>query len=307
MKKGKRLNTSSSEKKLEAAWDKFMIPLIVTVIGGLIVTVWGGLVLNSIIQKDNASNGELVDNTVSEETEKLLASIQKLSIGSSKDWVDDRLGPPYAENLIEITENERAWPHTEESSKVGEILECVYIFDVASVKIYFDTSENSCRAFFVTLMENTFGVDILIPEAYSTFVSNMSLGEFTFSDIWDGEWPLNIYGYASNGVGRVFYGEQYYFAGGGNYQDFYFAVLDYGMLNSISEFDRFISEVQCDIVPGLDSDNGRSVLSSSSLLVEQRSRLYPNTYGISVLNRDLTFSLFSSYTGFDSASFRKHY
>lgn len=307
MKSGKHLNISISESNLKAALDKLVIPLIV----GLFVTILGGLVLNSITQEAAAPNDAASDATVSndisvsEEMKEILTSIQKLSIGSSKYWVDDKLGPPYAENIVEITENGRVWPHTDESSKVGEILECIYIFDIVSVKMYFDTAENSCKAFFVTLMENTCGIDVDIPGAYSFFVSDKPLGKFTFSDIGSGYEPNNIYGYASNGVGRVFYGEQYYFAGSGNYQNFYFAVLDYGEINSLSEFDHFVSTIQHDINSVSNLGNGKSALSSSDFLVEQRHTLYVNTYGISVLNTELTFSLFSTYIGFDSASFRK--
>lgn len=353
MAKGRRLDTTGSKNREKAAWDKFIIPLIVTIVGGLVVTIVGGLILNSITHEsvdptssskdiiagdhvsnniaasdgdefgnnitldDSSHNGTIEgvtpngagtspeDTDISEEMKEVLVSIQKLSTGSSKDWVDNRLGPPFASNIVEITENSRAYPDTDENSITGEILECVYLFDIVSVKIYFDIPDNSCKAFFVTLMEDTLDFDIVMPEAYSVFVSNKPLGEFTFSDIWDGEWPLNVDGYASNGVGRLFYGEQYYFAGGGNYQDFYFAVLDYGALNSFSEFNWFISEVQCDIVPGPGSSNGENVLSSSELLLEQRYKLYPNTYGISRLNVELTFSLFSSYSAFDSAALRK--
>lgn len=307
MAKGKRLDTSDTGKKLKAVWDNFMTPIIV----GLIVTIVGGLMLGSITRKEGPPDETALVDTPSEdislpeEMKEILESIRKLSIGSSKDWVDDKLGPPYAENIVEITKNGIVWPHTDESDITSEILECVYMFDILSIITYFDTEKNSCQAFFVTLMKDISGIDIVMPEAYSFCVSDKPLGAFTFSDIWNGEEPLNIYGYASNGVGRVFYGEQYYFAGSGNYKDFYFAVLDYGMLNSLSAFHQFISEVQCDIVPGPSLDNGESVLSSSDLLAEQRYKLCPNTYGISALNRDLTFSLFSSYTGFDSASFRK--
>ena len=151
-------------------------------------------------------------------------------------------------------------------------------------------------------MKDATDVDIILPEAYSIFVSNKSLGKFAFADIYGT--PVNVNGYVSNGVARAFYGEQYYFVGGGNYNDFYFAVLDYGKLNSLSEFSGFLSEVQFDLSLVPDSNNGENALSSSDLLVEQRYKLCPNTYGISHLNKDLTFSLFSLYLGFDSASFR---
>ncbi len=238
------------------------------------------------------------------ENKEILASIQKISIGVSRDWVNNKLGSPYAQNIVKITENGRDRDDTSERGKVSEILECTYIFDIVSVIAYFDISDNSCKAFFVTLMENDEDIDIILPEAYGFFVSDKPLGKFSFADIWGD--PLNIYGYVSNSVARAFYGEQYYYMGGGNYNDFYFAVLDYGMLNSRSEeFIDFLSEVQpaTEIVFG--SNNGEDVLSSLDLLVEQRSMVCPNTYGISTLNKDLTFSLFSSYLGFDSTSFRK--
>lgn len=243
------------------------------------------------------------DIPVSEEMKEILASIQKISIGSSKDWVDEKLGSPYASNTVKVTKSDRAWHDTDENSIVGELLECVYMFDIVSVKMYFDPSDNSCKAFFVTLMEDVLGADIVIPEAYSSFTTKRPLGEFSFTDIGDD--PFTVDGYVSNGVGRVFYGEQYYFMGSGNYQDFYFAILDYGMLNSLAKFDGFLESIQCDIIRGYG--NGASTLSSSDMLVQQRSTLYPNTYGISVLNGDLTFSLLSSYVGFDSAAFRGPY
>lgn len=239
------------------------------------------------------------DIPISEEMKEILESIQKISIGSSKDWIDDKLGPPYSESVVEITKDGRVWPDTDESSIIGEVLESVYIFDVVSVIAYFDMDENSCEAFFVTLMKDISGIEVVMPEAYSFCVSGKPLGEFTFSDIWNGWEPLYVDGYATNGVGRVFYGEQYYFAGGGNYQDFYFASLDYGLLDSLSEFDFLVSSAYFDIIEYNNSGN------LSDTLTKLRCDLYPNTYGISTLNPSLTFSLFSHYMGFDSASFRK--
>ena len=330
MSNGKRLVKSPFKEKLKAAWkhlfnvNKFWGLFIVTVSA----TVVGGIILNNISNTpdsttngyDDISTNDTIpsnaipsnmpnyatangtapkDIPISEEMKEILASIQKLSIGSTKDWVDDRLGPPYSENGGEITENSRVWPHTDESSIIGSVLESVYIFDVVSVIAYFDMDENSCEAFFVTLMEDISGIDIVMPEAYSFCVSGKPLGEFTFSDVWDGWEPQYIDGYTSNGVGRVFYGEQYYFAGSGNYHDFYFASLDYGLLDSLSEFDSLVSSAYFDIFEYNDSGN------LSEILSKLRCDLYPNTYGISTLSPDLTFSLFGTYMGFDSVSFRK--
>lgn len=254
---------------------------------------------------DVTSNGTMPRGTdpqiisVSEEMEEALANIRKLATGTTKDWVDDKLGYPFASNTIKVTETGRVWPHTDENSITGELLECIYIiFDAISVRAYFDIPDNSCKAFFVTLMEDTLDFDIVMPEVYLPFVSDKPLGEFTFSEI-DGE-PLELYGYVSQGVARVFYGEQYYYAGSGNYKDFYFTILDYGMLNSLPDFIWFLSNIQLDIYPS----NGATGYSSSELLTQERDKLYPNTYGISTLNYELTFDLISSYGGFDSLPLR---
>lgn len=239
--------------------------------------------------------------SITEEMKEILASIQKISIGTSKEWIDNKLGSPYASTVVKVTNNGRVQFDTDgESSEENELLECVYMFDIVSVIAYYDITENSCKAFFVTLMKDVSGIDIIMPEAYSFITSNKPLGEFAFTDIYGD--PINAYGYASNGSARSFYGEQSYYMGGGNYQEFYFAILDYGMLNSRGDFYDFMYESQFDILPMNNKDNYRP----SDLLIQQRSKLYPNTYGISALNYNLTFDLFGSYLGFDSVSFRKN-
>lgn len=130
------------------------------------------------------------------------------------------------------------------------------------MKVYFDILNHSCKAFFVTLMEDVLGVDFDIPEVYSSFVSKKVLGKFSFSEIlWE---PINVNEYVSQGVGRAFYGEQYYFAGSGNYQEFYFAILDYGMLDSYKEFGRFLSLIQSDI--RLSDDNKTVIIHQTCCL-----------------------------------------
>lgn len=248
--------------------------------------------------------------SATDEFEKTLEAIQKLSIGSYRDWVDKELGSPYAANIVEVTEKGRIryfdknmidvdGEQIVEDDIVDKLLECVYILnDIITVTIYFDTPNESCRAFFVTLLKDTLDINIVIPETYSSLVSDKLLGEFAFTDIC-GE-PSSVYGYVSQGVGRAFYGEEYYFAGNGNYQNFYFAVLDYGMVSSIAEFDSFLSIIQFDIAPMNDTGG----LPASKLLTYQRYKFYPNTYGISSLNSHQTFSLLGAYTGFDSLLLR---
>lgn len=252
-----------------------------------------------------------IDIAISEDMEEILAAIPKLSVGSSKEWVDKKLGPPFATNIVKVTEKGRIRYNNEEiidvdgntvseDDIVDELLECVYLLDdIISATLYFDSSDKSCEAFFVTLLKDTLDFDIVMPEIYSSFVSDKPLGEFAFTEIV-GE-PDNVYGYVSQGVGRAFYGEQHYFMGWGNYQDFYFAVLDYGMLSSYIEFGGFLSMVQTEISPLNDSTN---IYHSSDLLIQQRDALYPNTYGISTLGCKITFSLLGTYVAFDSLPLR---
>lgn len=251
------------------------------------------------------SNGTLpkgttpIDTTLTEEKREQLAAIKKLSIGVSKDWVESNLGTPFVANIIEVTKDGRAWPHIDKSNIVGEVLEYIYIFEDVSIKIYFDVPGNSCKAFFVTILKDVKGIDIVMPDIYAPFVSNKPLGEFAYTEI-SGE-PGLVYGYSSQGVARTFYGESYYYTASGNYQTFYFSTLDYGMLNSLSDFVLFISLIQHEIGPSNDVYG----LPSSELLCQQRDKFYPNTYGISVLNDYLTFELFGSYAGFDSVPLRR--
>lgn len=262
------------------------------------------------ILNDAISNGTMPKGTIptiipiTEEMTALLSSIQQLSIGCSKDWVNNKFGTPYSETKVSVTEDGILWPNADVSSKTGEILECTYIFEafdalnIILVQVYFDVPGNSCKAFFVTLLEDTLGIDVVMPEVYSSLISNKSLGEFAYSEIHG--IPDYVYGFTGQGVARTFYGEKYYFAASGNYQNFYFANLDYGMLRSLSEFVRFLSIIQFDINPQTDLVG----LPPSDLLLYQRDKFYPNTFGISALNEHLTFSLLSSYSGFDSLPLR---
>lgn len=250
----------------------------------------------------NPANGTMPKGTVPisitlpNDMQEKLASIQKITIGSSKEWIDDKLGPSYAEEVMNIKDDKLMYITDDESSKTGEILVCAYnVSDIIMVQAYFDISDNSCLAFFITLLDDISDVDIMMPKFYSSLVSDKSLGEFAFSEL--GEGIVSTYGFTGQGVARTFYGEEHYFGANGNYQTFYFAVLDYGMLNSQADFTRFLSIIQFNIGP---MDN---TLPLPEVLNSEREKFYPNTYGISTLNSNLTFELLSHYYWFDSMSF----
>lgn len=233
--------------------------------------------------------------TLPNDIQEKLVSIQKLSIGSSKKWIDDKLGPPYAEAVMDFNDDGLIRYSDDKTSKTGELLVCAYnISDIIVVQACFDISDNSCLAYFVTLLDDISGVDIKMPKFYSSLVSDKSLGEFAFSEL--GENITSTYGYAGQGVGRTFYGEEYYFAADGNYNTFYFAVLDYGMLDSHADFIHFLSIIQFNIGPHDET------LPLPEVLNSKREEFYPNTYGISTLNSALTFDLLSDYYWFDTLS-----
>lgn len=231
-------------------------------------------------------------------TEEKLSFIQELTIGNSKKWIDNKLGPAFAEATLPIKDS-RLLNSVDKDEKNSEILACVYnISDIAIVQVYFDTTNQSCQAFFVTLRQDISDIEIGLPKAYSSLVSNKTLGEFPFSEIPESQ--LYTYGFAGQGVSRTFYGEEHYLGAMGNYQHFYFAVLDYGALNSLSDFILFVSRIQHDIAPAIDSSE--IILPKS--LSSQRYKFYPNTYGISTLGNYLTFDLLTDYYWFDSYSLR---
>ena len=231
--------------------------------------------------------------TITDEIREKLAYIQKLSIGSSKKWIDDKLGAPYAEEMMDIKSDGLMQGYDDETNKTGEILVCLYyIPDIVTVQVFFDPSDDSCQAFFVTLLNDISDIDIKLPLFYAPLVSDKSLGEFAFSEIGDS--LVSTYGYAGQGIGRTFYGEEYRFGAHGNYQDFYFAVLDYGMLDSRGSFSGFLSIIQFIIGPAHDSVPLPEALDSNW------AKFYPNTYGISVLNNRLTFDLLGNYYWFDN-------
>lgn len=261
-----------------------------------------------IIGNENTFNYE---SSVLGEDIKKIAFVSKISIGCNKNWVDEKFGVPFSINTINVTNIGRVnydkngniydkhHKVIEEDAIINTYLECIYFLDdILVMTIYYDSSNNLCKAFFITLLNGASVIDNIIPEVYSSLVSGKTIGEFTFTDIERN--PDYIFGYVGQGVGRAFYGEKFYFGSSGNYQDFYFAILDYGMLSPRADFYNFLSNAMFEF----DIYLGVKDIPSSYLLSHQRSILHPNTYGISCLDDEITFDLLSSYQAFDSLPLR---
>lgn len=257
------------------------------------------------------SNGTMAKGTkpttipLPDGTEEKISSLQELSIGNSRKWIEEKLGVPYAEKTMQIKDNKLLLPGEEPTNKTGDILVCVYnISYIAAVQVYYDISDNSCQGFFVTLLQDISDIEIALPNLYSSLVSGKTLGEFPFSDI--GDIPVYTYGFSSFGDARTFYGEEHYFGAFSNYRTLYFAVLDYGMLSSREDFILFMSDIQEDIPPAIEAIDSVEAITSPlpDKLGFQRVKFYPNTYGISILDSHLTFDLITNYLWFDSLSLR---
>ena len=261
--------------KVKVDWKQIQnspwISLLITpVIATLIATAITTLTSHHILQQ--------------QQTESLLDNVQNLYIGSSKEWLDSKLGP------ATFSDDSRGY------------LECAYVTDAAILRVFYDTSTNSCQAFFVTLPPSK-SHKLRMPNAYSDVVSGKALGDYSYHEIFGT--PLSVWGYVSQGTARALYGEEYYYTSAGNYYSFYFLTLDYGFLDSVQdnissmmltsafEDSKIDDEVCIDLI-----------VDGYSSVVKDRYTSAPNTYGISSLPSDETISLISDYTTFDSLQLR---
>ena len=217
---------------------------------------------------------------------ELIKSIQNLYIGSHKGWIDSKLGFPTFTNQAE------------------DFLECVYVTDIATVRVYYDYTVNACQAFFVTALSKKLFDAIELPPQYSWIVSKKRLGKFSFYEI---EYvPFSYFGFVSQGVGRALYGELYDYSSRGNYYEFYFLILDYGIMKSFEDFERnLIDSIRYDDSKD-DKEHIGYAYDEYFQRITSRDIFYPNTYGISGINIDkkIIIDAITSYQSFDSLQLR---
>lgn len=192
----------------------------------------------------------------------------RITIGQNKESIEERIGKAYYQQ-----------------TNTNNISEYIYIINDVVLRIYY--KDNQLISYFVTLRNN---VEIGFPEQYSYLVNDKGLGNFTFYEI-EGA-PSCVESYVSNGVGHSFYAEKYYFGAGGNYYDFYFLQLDYGIDNTeyISDKNIFYDEE----IDKIKLENFDYVL------MRDRKKSYPNTFGISLPEySDEVYEMISYYGNFD--------
>lgn len=259
---GKRLKESPASK----IFSTIILPTIIATIAATAITnIFGSQIASRIARKN------------------LLNSIQNLYIGSSKEWIDSKLGQATFTHAI----NE-------------DYYECVYAVDVAIVRIFYDTDASSCQAFFVTSYNLKPLEKILFPKQYSKVVAGKPLGEFSFHDIESS--PNMVYGFTSTGPGRAFYGEEYsfYHSVGVGY-NFYFFIMDYGTMESLA---KFVAELDNSAsVEYIDDEVSWEQVMGPCVI--NRKAFFPNTYGVSnIHDTQDAYWWFSDYHSFDSLQLR---
>lgn len=258
-------------KSLFSRWSKsmFCITVTATVIATLVSTFVSYLISTKFEEQ--------------RQEQKILDSIHNICIGSSKDWIDNYLGPSAF------------------STQVDDYLQCVYLTDLASVRVFYNVPGNKCCAFFVTRMNQNTKCKLYMPSSYSYATGGKPLGDYSYYEISGS--PTCVFGYCSQGVARALYGELYYYMGGGNYYDFYFLSFDYGEYQSVNSLWKSIELVGNKVI---DDEVGPQSYSKDlgTQLIADRQTVCPNTFGISDIPSDVMIELIASYREFDSLNFR---
>lgn len=224
------------------------------------------------------------------ERTQLLNNLKLLSTGCDKDWMDDVFGKPIFTNSD------------------GTTKEYVYITDIALIRSFFDLKDNSCKMFFLTKTTDE-------PLPFTSLLTNIfyntglkpTLGTLTYDQIKNGNlYIFDLIGYFTNGSGRSFYGEGYisvYTMYGEN--TVYFASVDYGCPSSwdmmedihmgqLTEKEKnYYKEFLAPLTEDVD-------VLDQPIVLHERNKFYPNTYGMSELSGDYTMEKLSDYTTFNS-------
>ena len=243
----------------------FLIKVVELFFTGVVFAVIASLLTTEIIDK--------------KESEKIARAqfdgLSKIYIGCNKQWADDTFGTP------QFVGNK------------GEYLLCAYISDSYVIQMAFDKA-NSAQAYLITTLHNDSNIKIEINDETLWLDEDYILGEFSYYD-FPGK-PINVFGFVTNGNGRVLYMESYYFMGGGNYYDYYIGFLDFGELIN----DKW---PDIDIIDGDIDDEVTADKSLRMFAITNRSDNYPNSYGVSALGMDIYEILFS-YDWFNSQQIR---
>lgn len=248
---------------------KVIFKLVELSISGIIFAVAASLLTANII--DRKEQQRVINNQIND--------LSNIYIGCNKQWVDQAFGYPQF-----IGQKE-------------DYLLCAYVSNYFVLQIAYDPAQ-STQAYLITLLDNPEKINLQINDGTLRTANGFILGEFSYYD-FPGT-PESVCGFVSNGNARAFYSESYYFMSGGNYYNYHIASFDYGKIGK--NIQGFISNL---ILPG-DEPVDDEVMSSQNCglqIIKDRKNSYPNSYGVSNQNVDISNLLFS-YDWFNSQQLR---
>lgn len=209
-----------------------------------------------------------------------LKNLSNVYIGCNKQWADEAFGAP---QFVGQKEDYQL---------------CAYVNDYFVLQIAYDQAQ-AAKAYMITALDNSDGIDVLVSDSTWDNVNGITLGELSYYD-FPGV-PESVFGFVSNGNARAFYGESYYFMSSGNYYEYYIASFDYGKQGKNAQ--DFISDLTFPDEEPVDDEVKDSQICTYSLILKDRKRNYPNSYGVSTPDIDMSNLLFS-YDWFNSQQLR---
>lgn len=209
-----------------------------------------------------------------------LKNLSNVYIGCNKQWADEAFGAP---QFVGQKEDYQL---------------CAYVTDYFVLQIAYDQAQ-AAKAYIITALDNSDGIDVLISDNTWEKTGGITLGELSYYD-FPGV-PDSVFGFVSNGNARAFYGESYYFMSSGNYYEYYIASFDYGKQGK--NMQNFIEDLIFPTEEPVDDEVSDSQIYTYSLLLKDRKRNYPNSYGVSTPDIDMNNLLFS-YDWFNSQQLR---
>lgn len=249
------------------------------------------LILSSVILAIMAnllSNSFEANSAYKQMEEKRLQQLSNINIGTSKEWMDDTFGVP------QFTGNPTV-SFSDDKSKSLTYTCCAYISDYYVLQAVYD-EYRSLQAYLVTLLNHAEDIEVEI--TCDPFRSNdyFALGDTSYYDLFDK--PIYVTGFNANG-GRMLYAEAYSYEADINHYDYYYATLDFGKLDTtVQDFFENLTEAN-----DIDDEVALDIISGSYVIAD-RKVCFPNTFGVSYLDRTTTTALLLSYDWFDSLQLR---
>ena len=256
--------------KLKSTTIKILQKIYKPILNGIVMAVVASLLVTVINEKADRRS----------RIRQQLTDISNIYIGCSKEWMDEHFGVPQF------------------TSEKEEHFFCAYISDYYVIQVAFGENA-SAEAYSITALKNKDKKKITIHDTTIIDAEDFTLGSVTYYDL-PGE-PSYVTGAVSNGNERASYEEYYYMMSYGNYYNYCYASLDFGIHHG--EMMDFLAEFgmpQGDIDDEVDKSKNRGIQ-----IIYDRKHSYPNTYAVA-RDTDVLESLLD-YDWFNSTQLRNKY